>query len=129
MAALIVAAGGANGAQAQGPKPLPEVDKPTTGYSSVSKALVALRARSGVQFSEQGGWLIAADSTGPTIWSFPPKGHPAYPSAVKRQVENRSDGAYVNMSVQCEASKEACDDLVRSFEVLNQQMAAALKGR
>jgi hypothetical protein len=112
---------------AQPNQPLPEADKPTIGYPSVAAALAALKARPDVTFSTQGGWTIATEASSATLWSFPPAGHPAYPSAVKRQIENRSDGAYVNMSVQCEASKSACDDLVRSFQQLNKQMAEYLK--
>jgi Protein of unknown function (DUF4019) len=109
--------------------PLPEADRPTIGYDSVGEALAALKARQGVTFTVQNGWTVVTDPAEAAVWSFPPKGHPAYPSAVKRQIENRSNGAYVNMSVQCEASKSACDDLVRSFETLNQQMSNYAKDR
>lgn len=109
--------------------PLPEADRPTIGYASVAEALTALKSRRDVTFTVQDGWTVVTDPSGPAVWSFPPKGHPAYPSAVKRLVENRSGGAYVDMSVQCEASKPACDALVRSFEALNQQMANYAKGR
>jgi hypothetical protein len=34
----------------------------------------------------------------------------------------------MEMSVICEATKRACDDLVRSFQKLNAQMAASLHG-
>lgn len=109
--------------------PLPEADRPTIGYASVGEALTALKARRDVTFTVQNGWTVVTDPAEATVWSFPPKGHPAYPSAVKRQIENGSTGASVNMSIQCEASKSACDDLVRSFETLNQQMADDAKGR
>lgn len=109
--------------------PVPETARSTIGYPSVAAALSALKARRDVAFSMQGEWTIATDPTDRTLWSFPPKGHPAYPSAVKRRIENRDGGAYMQMSVQCEASKAACDDLVRSFQQLNAQMAASLKGR
>lgn len=109
--------------------PLQETDQSTIGFPSVEAAMTALKARKDVSFSTQAGWTIAADPSGPTLWSFPPKGHAAYPSAVKRQIENRPDGAYVNMGVRCDASKNACDDLVRSFEALNEQMARSTRGR
>jgi hypothetical protein len=108
--------------------PLPEADRSTIGYGSVSEALAALRARRDVTFTVKDGWTVVSDPSGPTIWSFPPMGHAAYPSAVKRQIKNLPHGAYVDMTVQCEASKQACDDLVRSFEALNQQMASYAKG-
>jgi len=127
LAFLVIAAGSL--AYAQPNQPVPEADKPTIGYSSVAEALLALKARRDVKFSTQGGWTIVTDASSATLWSFPPASHPAYPSAVRRQIENRPDGAYVHMSVQCEASKSACDDLVRSFQALNEQMAQYLKGR
>ncbi|MBI1684743.1 DUF4019 domain-containing protein [Caulobacter hibisci] len=102
--------------------PLPEAEGDTIGYPTVAAALDALRSKRGVVISTQNGWTIADDSAAMTIWSFPPVGHPAYPSAVKRQVEGRGRGAQLNMSIQCEASKSACDDLVRAFQALNGQM-------
>lgn len=111
------------------PTPLPEAGENTIGFASVEAALAALHARPDVTWSTRDGWLVAMDPRGPTTWSFPPKGHPAYPSAVKRTIVNGPDGADVNTDVHCEASKAACDDLVRSFEVLDDQMTQSLKGR
>lgn len=107
--------------------PLPEAPNSQIGYSSVEAALAALHSKAGVVLTNQGGWTIAEDAATQTIWSFPPSGHPAYPAAVKRQVVNRADGTYIDMAVHCGASKTACDDLVRSFEQLNAQMAASIR--
>jgi hypothetical protein len=38
---------------------------------------------------------------------------------VKRQVISRAVGSKIEMSVLCEASKRACDDLVRTFAAMN----------
>ncbi len=113
---------------AAAPEPLPETEGSPTGYPTVAAALSDLRLKRGVVISQQNGWIVANDSAAMTIWTFAPPNHPAYPTAVKRQIENRGGAAYVDMSVQCEASKAACDDLVRSFEALNEQMAQSLKG-
>jgi hypothetical protein len=107
--------------------PLQEAPSSSIGYRSVAEALNDLRSRKDVAVTVQNGWIVAAEAATRTIWSFTPPGHPAYPAAVKRQIVQQADGAYVNMTVQCEASKQACDDLVRTFEQLNDQMKAGLK--
>jgi hypothetical protein len=109
------------------PPPLPEAGQNTTGYSSVEAALLALRSDPAVVEREQQGWLLFEDRPHFTFWSFAPKEHPAYPSAVKREIVKRDGGMYVTMSVQCGASKEACDQLVREFQQLNEQMSQAIR--
>jgi hypothetical protein len=104
--------------------PLPEATSSTIGYPTVDAALAALRAKAGVVFANQDGWTIATDETDRTFWSFPPKGHPAYPATIKRHLVTGADGTGMEMTVHCQASKKACDDLVRAFEQLNAQMAA-----
>lgn len=104
--------------------PLPE-DENGVGYASVAAALADLRTRPGVKFRTENGWTVAEDMKNRTIWSFAPAGHPAYPSAVKRQLVEDGAGTSLGMSVSCEATKEPCDALVREFEQLNN---AALSG-
>lgn len=105
--------------------PLPEQANSTIGYASVADALAALRAQPGVTFATERGWTIATDGAARAIWSFAPAEHAAYPSAVKRQVVGNGGKVSLEMKVLCQASKAACDDLVREFEALN---AAALGG-
>ncbi len=107
--------------------PLPEASASTIGYPTVDAALAALHSKSGVVFTIQDGWTIANDAAAQTIWSFPPPGNPAYPSAVKRQLVVQGGATNLMMSVRCDASKKACDDLVRSFEQLNAALAASLR--
>jgi hypothetical protein len=107
--------------------PLPEAASSSIGYRSVAEALSDLRSRKDVTVTVVDGWIVADEAAARTIWSFPPPGHPAYPAAVKRQIIQQADGAYMNMTVHCEASKQACDDLVRTFNQLNDQMKASLK--
>jgi len=109
--------------------PIPEASAPTIGYPSVNAALAALHSKSGVVFTTQDGWTIADDAAEQTIWSFPPPGHPAYPSVVKRQLVVQDSATNLLMSVRCDAAKKACDDLVRSFEKLNAAMSASLHSR
>lgn len=113
--ALVHPGGGA--AQSKS-NPLPESES-ASEYDGVAQALKALRVKGGIQISMENGWLIATDERAYTIWSFAPEGYPAYPAVVKRQAIPRAGGSTVQMSVLCEASKEACDDLVRTFARMN----------
>lgn len=101
--------------------PLPETDKSAIGYPTVAAALADLRARPGVVVSVRDGWTIVDVGADRAIWSFPPLGHPAYPSAVKRQVVDNVGQVSIQMNVLCHADKVACDDLVREFEALNKR--------
>ncbi|MBS0224357.1 MAG: molecular chaperone DnaJ [Proteobacteria bacterium] len=109
---------------------LPETRESTIGYPSVEAALKDLRGRPGVTFSTENGWTIATEASTFTIWSFAPPRHPAYPTAVKRRVVTESDGMVsLKMEVLCEASKQACDDVVREFQKLNAQIQRSYKQR
>lgn len=88
-------------------------------YSTVAAALKGLHARPNVNFSTENGWTIATDETAYTIWSFAPASYPAYPAVVKRQVVSQGSGSSISIEVSCEASKIACDDLVRTFAAIN----------
>jgi hypothetical protein len=100
-------------------EPLPEASNSTIGYPDVATALAALRSRSDITFRDQNGWTIAIDEKARTIWSFSPKGYPAYPAVVRRQVVPRGNGSSITMSIHCEAEKAQCDDLVRTFARMN----------
>jgi hypothetical protein len=100
-------------------QPLPETSQSTVGHETVAEALKALRSQRGVVFTTENGWLIATDEAAYTIWSFAPQGYPAYPAAVKRQVVPHGNASIIQMNVLCEATKEACDDLVRTFAEMN----------
>ena len=78
-----------------------------------------LRSDRNVVFTTENGWLIATNGAAYTIWSFSPQGYAAYPAVVKRKVISRAVGSKIEMSVLCEASKKACDDLVRTFATMN----------
>lgn len=109
-------------AEAQVRPPLPEQPDSSVGYASVSAALAGLRSRPDLTVSEQADWTVMEDRASYTIWSFAPKGDPAYPSVVKRQVMKTGNGIVVRMNVLCEASKIACDNLVVAFQNLNAKM-------
>ena len=106
-------------AVAQTPQSLPEQPNSTVGYSSVQEALSALQSRSGVNVSVVRGWRVFADEKALAIWSFSPETHPSHPTVVKRQVVPVGSGSEVRMNVLCEASKAACDGIVREFAAMN----------
>jgi hypothetical protein len=103
--------------------PLPEASGSTIGYPSVAAALKALRAQPNVVFRTEDGWIIATDEAAYTVWSFAPPNYPAYPAVVKRQVISETTGSSIQTDVKCEASKSACDDLVRTFSQINERAA------
>ncbi len=104
--------------------PLVEATGPVLDYPNTAVALAALKVTPGVVISTKDGWTVARDDAHQTYWSFPPLGHPAYPSAVRRRVVKNGDGATIDMNILCEATKVACDDLVRTFQSMNAQVGA-----
>ena len=109
--------------------PLPEAEQSTIEYKSVSEALAALRAKPGTEVSKQGNWTIASEQNMNVIWSFAPEGHPAYPALVRRAIVSHDGGISVKMNVQCQASKSACDRLVREFIQMNEDMRASFQSK
>ena len=102
--------------------PLPETTSSGIGYPSVAAALAALKARSDVDISTVRGWTIISDKKSLAVWSFAPESYPAYPAVVKRSVRSSlTGGSDAQTSVLCEATKEACDQLVREFDAMNQR--------
>lgn len=95
--------------------PLAESDGRTIEYETVADAVKALSQKDGVLWHEENGWRIAVDKAKLTIWSFSPPEYQAYPAVVKRQAIARGAGSTIVMSVRCEADKDVCDQLVRTF--------------
>lgn len=112
-----------------GAAPLAEQPSSTIGYATVEAALSDLRSRHDVTFRPQGGYTVATDEASHAIWVFTSEGQPAYPAAIKREfVTDAKGGTSIEMTVLCEASKAACDDLVRTFKALDDRIAAEVKG-
>ena len=106
--------------------PVPE-EKTDIGYPSPKAAEEALRAKPGVAISEKDGWLVVVDKGEQTVWTFALHSNRAYPTAVKRTVEGTKGNVSMNMNVQCGSSKEICDEVVRSYQALNDQVAASVR--
>ena len=106
--AIILSAVLSCAAAAQGS--LPEADvSDEIPYSSLEEALKDLHSKPNVAFRNEGGWIVAYASVAIVSWLLTPKGHPAYPSIVKRHIVNRSDSASMATEIRCFASKAACD--------------------
>ena len=99
--------------------PLAESDERTIEYETVADAVEALSQKDGVLWHEENGWPIAVEEAELAVWSFSPPEYPAYPAVVKRQAIARGAGSTIVMSVLCEAEKDACDQLVRTFAEMN----------
>jgi hypothetical protein len=78
-------------------------------YSSLDEALRDLHSRPSVVFRNEGGWIVAYDDVAIVSWLLTPKGHPAYPSIVKRHIVNSADSASMATEIRCFASKATCD--------------------
>ncbi len=99
----------------------------TIEYGSVAEAKAALQAKPGVAPELQNGWLIVNEGKDVT-WSFPPEGHEAYPAVAKRVLVKDADGRFrVLTSIKCEAGKEACERLAKSYEELDKAILKAVE--
>jgi len=99
------------------------------GYPSPGVALNALRSKPGVIVTENDGWTIIEDKSEKTLWTIAKPGNPAYPSAVKRFIANKGGAMQLEMKVLCGASKQACDDMVRQFQALNDNIVKSVQGK
>lgn len=95
------------------------------GYSTPSAALVALRSKPGVVITKRPGWTVIEDKSEEALWTIAEPGNPAYPSAVKRYLAKKNGAMGLEMKVLCNASKKACDNMVRQFQELNSKVINA----
>jgi hypothetical protein len=95
-------------------------------YPSPGAAYRALRANPAVNFRTQDGWVIANDQSHHVTWTFSPQGDPAFPSVVKRRLVDKDGQLSLDTSVLCGAGKETCDDFVRRFQGLDDEMVRAV---
>lgn len=109
-------------ATAAGENSAPSKDRARIGYKSPQAALAALRMKPGVTETEENDWIVLNGKDENTIWSITTDAHPAHPTAVKRAIVKRDGGIYVEMDVQCGASKEVCDHVVMQFREINDNL-------
>jgi hypothetical protein len=106
-----------------------EASSSTIGYPTVEAALKDLHSHPDVEFRVEHGWTTASDTSHNTVWSFPPVGDPAYPSAVRRMAVQDAKGVNLKMDVLCQASQSACDKLVQDFNALNERVRQSMQGK
>jgi hypothetical protein len=100
-----------------------------TGYSSVAAAFDALKAKPGTKVTATTAWTTIEDMVGEdlVLWSFTVPTHAAHPSVVKRTLQKKADGYYIDMNILCEsADRGACAGLVKSFQALNEQVKRSI---
>jgi hypothetical protein len=96
-------------------------------YASVSEALTDLKTRKDVAVVVKQGWTMVIEADGYTTWTFTPSDDPAYPTLAKRTLYQDQNGWHIAMRVACEADKEACNQFVQKFQLLNMQMLQHLE--
>jgi hypothetical protein len=72
-------------------------------------------------------YVAINDAEKGTLWTFTVAGHPAHPSVVCRRPVEEAGKVRLEMAVLCNAGESACEELVRGFEDLNQQMLKELE--
>jgi hypothetical protein len=98
----------------------------TFDYPSAEAALASLKARGDVTLSEESGWTIADDKANRTLWSFTQPGHPAHPAAVRRTVVLENGQPSITMNALCQASRQACDNMLEEFRRMNTALQQSL---
>jgi hypothetical protein len=101
---------------------IPESPGTDIGYTSPQAALAALKETPGITSHEENGWIVLADKANNTIWSIASEANPAYPTAVKRSFVERHGSVFLDMKVKCGATKDVCDQVVRSFQELTSRI-------
>ena len=101
----------------------------TFGHDSLEALVESFKENPKAEISTQHGWTVVAvrEEKKMDIWSITPKDHFAYPSAVKRSLVEREGSVFIEMEVSCHAEKIQCDELVRQFVELNNQMSESFK--
>lgn len=91
------------------------------GYNTVAEARADLFARQNlVQRTDNDGWIEIEDRSANALWLFVPKGNPAYPAVIRRPLTGRGMAVQADMSGLCEATKQACQALMRDLQKRNQ---------
>ncbi|MEY2853347.1 MAG: hypothetical protein RL030_479 [Pseudomonadota bacterium] len=103
-------------AAAVAPDQVKDSSESANQYRTVQAAWDALKDKPGVTIRLDNAWTVIGDQAALTTWSFAPKGHPAYPAVVRRVVVSRNGDTAIEVSVLCEASKDACVKLLAEFQ-------------
>lgn len=106
-----------------------KAEESSIGYDTVLDALQSLKENPAADFRDSDGWTVVnLQKDGDRIlWTFTPEWHPAHPSAVKREVIERNGEVFIEMNVLCQSTKPECDQLVKEFEQLNDNIRQSMQ--
>jgi hypothetical protein len=84
------------------------------GYGSVQEAYDKLSKVEGSMSFNKDGQIVIFLPENKTIWTFVSQTNPAYPSVIERVMELTHGHMILFKKIQCEASKEACQNLAQA---------------
>jgi len=94
------------------------------GYATIAEAFETLKADPGAGMKEHEGWtMFNQKADGKYIlWSFTPVGHPAHPTAIRREVVRKGDVIFIKMDALCHSNQLDCDLLIDQFKKINERI-------
>lgn len=96
------------------------------GFSTTNELLANLKSYPGnvvsVVQGDFGLWTIVQSRDDRSLWSFTPEQHPAHPSVVKRTPVEQDGKIFISTEASCNAEKSICDELIKSFIQINNQI-------
>ncbi len=105
---------------------LAPADLDALNTATVEETLIELKKDPERVFVDHNGWLVGEKRIegGSELWSFTPEGHDAYPAAIQRLITDGDKALKIEMNIQCDAVKSACEDLEKLFSVMNENLIA-----
>jgi hypothetical protein len=99
-------------------------------YATVQEAYEALEADPSATQSEHEGWTSFNQTIDGSyiIWSFTAEDHPVHPTAVRREIVNKDGEVSISMGVLCHSSRFDCDQLIKQFQSINENLKRKLTG-
>lgn len=94
------------------------------GYATIEEAFNALKADPTAGMKVHDGWTIFNQKGDGKyiLWSFTPEGHPAHPSAVRREVVKKEGEIFIKMDALCDSNQLDCDLLIEQFKNINERI-------
>ena len=99
-------------------------DESTIGNDATDYSLILekLKKNPSAKFNQRSGWSIVSlsEGNGRVIWFFSPKDHDAHPAMMKKTISVKGGHTETVITTLCDAGKKTCDDLIKQFEVINE---------
>ena len=100
------------------------------GYTSVKTAFEELTNKTDAKVQQHDGWTVVTEVIDGqhVIWSFPPKAHRAYPTAIRRAIVEQDGTSRIEMKMLCQSLVLIeCDILFEQFRELNSALIGKLQ--